>query len=131
MRITKPELPDVLKLLTFTFGLAIIALIYIGVHVSSGPALPAMPDYGDQDGARNAARQFVTRRLLAPATAKFSPDEETPASGGGGRWVVSGYVDAQNVYGALIRQQYSVAMEYTAGQDKPWSLRDVKIAPRI
>lgn len=45
--------------------------------------------------------------LKAPATAIFPDFDEMIVNGGGGRYSVSGFVDSQNSYGALLRDNFS------------------------
>lgn len=61
----------------------------------------------DRAEAVAMAKEFVKRRLKAPASADFASILEhsvTPA--GSNQFVVSGYVDAQNSFGAQIRTRY-------------------------
>ena len=53
--------------------------------------------------------------LKSPASAIFPPLNEMWVNGSGGHYVVSGYVDSQNSYGATIRTQftYNVEKDYT------------------
>lgn len=50
-------------------------------------------------------REGVKARLKAPSTAQFG--EETTAGMSETRWKVSGVVDAQNGFGAMLRKRYS------------------------
>lgn len=106
---------------------------------SSGPKSPATSDTPSKDaqlGARRAAAleqenekenelrnemihaySMATReiksQLKAPSTAEFSSlwDEETKiAPYGYHQWLVSGFVDAQNSFGAMLRQNWNVIM---------------------
>jgi len=71
------------------------------------------------------AEKAVKERLVAPATARFSGHiAERQADG---RWIVCGYVDAQNRFGALIRNKFCVALRYR-GQGS-WEVLDVLIVP--
>jgi len=66
--------------------------------------------------AAATCEELVERQLKAPATAKFAPARETViANLGGGKYRVSGYVDSQNSFGALIRSRYSCAVTTTNG----------------
>ena len=60
-----------------------------------------------EDDAINAAYKIVRDRLKSPATARFSNSEASLAADSC-TWTVSGYVDAQNGFGALIRAKYTV-----------------------
>ena len=84
-------------------------------------------DLGDACSAQlMCENHFVKDRLLSPSSAKFSPDAETKAvSLGDERWTVTGYVDSQNVYGAMLRSPYTCTVKYL-GQDK-WRQESVEI----
>lgn len=67
----------------------------------------------DKTDAITTAQQFVKEQLKAPTTASFS--EDAWHDNGDSTYVVSGKVDAQNSYGAKIRQDYIVKMQYLGG----------------
>jgi len=56
------------------------------------------------------AKSLVREHLMAPATAKFPFSTSTYVSrfDDHGTWCVMGQVDAQNVFGALLRSEYTV-----------------------
>lgn len=74
------------------------------------------------------AQDFVTQQLKAPASAQFpSPTTDNcQTAQDGNKWFVTSYVDAQNSYGALIRSDYGVEMNYKPS-DSTWHLVDVAI----
>lgn len=68
------------------------------------PIFASETDPGSSYDAYDMAMFFVSDRLKAPATAQFSPFGVTvirmePDF----KWVVKGYVDSQNSFGALIQ----------------------------
>jgi len=67
----------------------------------------------------------VKEKLYAPATARFSDIRYTQVEDD--TWIVCGYVDAQNLFGALIRQRFYCTLKYL-GNDK-WQAIDVFIFP--
>lgn len=75
------------------------------------------------------ACQFVKDRLKAPATASFPwgfkeyKIEEVAKE----RYRVSGYVDAQNIFGAMIRQRWTVLMHRTDPVKQMWALEKIEI----
>ena len=82
--------------------------------------------------AVHACQEFATQWLLAPATAQFPPldtaevkraydiqGNEMPQS-----YEVRSYVDAQNAFGALIRQRYQCIVTLD-GRSETWTLEDV------
>lgn len=64
------------------------------------------------------AKQFVMQRLKAPSTAKFAWYNETSVLiTGACEYTIQSYVDAQNSFGAMIRNQYSAEVRYDPIQD--------------
>lgn len=78
----------------------------------------------DEVDARLMCREFVEERLKAPSTAKFDRRSETAMHHGGGRYAVTGTVDAQNAFGATIRSRYGCELHYSRGK---WYLDDIWI----
>jgi len=81
---------------------------------------------GDID-AYVMANAFVKERLKSPASADFPYYHERGISIkflGDNTYSVSGYVDSQNSFGALIRTDYYCKVKYN-GNDN-WSLLDIK-----
>ena len=62
------------------------------------------------------AKEAILKQLKAPSTAEFGSVLDTKigklADSGPNTFVVQGYVDAQNGFGAQIRQDYQVIMEF-------------------
>jgi RNA polymerase subunit RPABC4/transcription elongation factor Spt4 len=86
---------------------------------------------GSSYAAHVMAEKFVTRELRSPASARFSgiTDPETVISDlGAGRFRVSGYVDSQNGFGALLRSNYTCTVKY--GGHDTWSPEAVSVLPR-
>lgn len=72
------------------------------------------------------AEKFVSRQLLSPSTAKFSGYSDTSAMNvGGGDFIVTGWVDSQNVFGATIRSTYS-AFLHRSGDG--WAAKNVVVS---
>lgn len=79
----------------------------------------------DEVSAVSVAKDFVLARLKAPATAAFGPyDSFRATSMGDCRWMVTGYVDAENSFGAKLRMPFSSMVQYQA-ETKKWRLEDV------
>lgn len=83
-------------------GVVVIALCAIGFL--------ARPDTGGdaEYSAKIACRDFVKQRLKAPATADFT-DEVVNVDGQ--TYSVTGNVDAENSFGAKLRQTYTCVLE--------------------
>ena len=79
-----------------------------------------------------AATDFITERSLTASTAKFCPFTEAKFGtlSATGQDAMTGWVDMQNTFGAMIRSHFtavfrkdaprSVAMVQWAGEDRPW-----------
>ncbi len=64
--------------------------------------------------AKICAEKAVRDALKSPATAKFcSYSEMTAKNVGGNDWVVTGYVDAENSFGAMLRENWTVKLTLT------------------
>ncbi|MBX3042871.1 MAG: hypothetical protein KIT33_12115 [Candidatus Kapabacteria bacterium] len=68
---------------------------------------------------------FVKDNLKSPSTAKFGNIREYTANNIDlGKWTVTGYVDSQNSFGAVIRTKYAVTIQYDVKNDK-WTLEQI------
>ncbi len=79
---------------------------------------------GNEVAAKVRAEMFVTDQLKAPRTARFPSTTSYVARSFDDTWMVSGYVDAQNSYGAMIRSEWFVTLRYE-GRDK-WKLVSIE-----
>lgn len=72
---------------------------------------------------------FVKDRLKSPSSAKFQPYSASNVRDlGNGVYEVTGYVDAQNSFGAMIRNRYYCKLRY-AGGDR-WVAESVEVFTR-
>jgi hypothetical protein len=73
-------------------------------------------------GAKIACQKFITDRLKAPTTAVFGAAkvEERKAA-----YVVTGSVDAENSFSAMVRDDYSCTVDWT--REDGWRLRNLSI----
>jgi len=62
------------------------------------------------------------KRSKAPSSAKFGGDDTVNT---GDRWVVSGYVDAQNAFGASLRSPYTCHLRVA---EDVWTLDNLEFA---
>lgn len=64
--------------------------------------------------AKIYAQIAVKRNLKSPSTAKFCKyDEMTAENTSGNNWEITGYVDAQNSFGAELREYWTVTLTLT------------------
>lgn len=71
-------------------------------------------NYNTEGRAIVCAEMAVEDQLKSPSTAKFCPSYEMIATNlGGDNWKVTGYVDAQNSFGAEIREYWTVTFTLT------------------
>ncbi|MBR2320269.1 MAG: hypothetical protein IKA50_05760 [Clostridia bacterium] len=71
-------------------------------------------NYNTEGRAIVCAEMAVEERLKSPSTAKFCPSYEMTATNlGGDNWKVTGYVDAQNSFGAEVREYWTVTFTLT------------------
>lgn len=60
--------------------------------------------------AYRTTTNYIAEILVAPASAQFSPIENTGVKLDGSYTTVSGYVDSQNSFGAMLRTKFTVLM---------------------
>jgi hypothetical protein len=92
---------------------------------------------GDKTSAWVMAKQFVEDTLASPGTADygsllkgtFQNPKDHVRSLGDKEYLVEGWVDAQNRYGAVVRSDFKVKLKYMGG-DKWNLLEPVELRPR-
>lgn len=105
---------------------AIVALVvYGGQWAAKSPYVPNRVD------AQIVCQGFVKEALRSPASAVFSNDV-TAFRTSGDTWIVNGWVDAQNGFGANIRNNYECRTTYTGTTRATlkWSPDVVNVVPR-
>ena len=71
--------------------------------------------YGHTKGDAFAiAEKAVKGKLKSPSTAKFCSVTEATIGCSGNTWVVRGWVDAQNGFGATVRTQFAVTFTFAS-----------------
>ena len=60
--------------------------------------------------AYNEAKKNILLSLKSPSSAKFTDENEITISKNGDRYIVQGFVDAQNSYGAALRSKYKATI---------------------
>jgi len=65
----------------------------------------------DEDWAIHNTKEFITSNLKAPTTAEFPSDEEFKVEHIKDNYYnITGYVDSENGFGAMVRMHYKVKM---------------------
>jgi hypothetical protein len=79
--------------------------------------------------AWSMCQQFVSERLRVPKSAEFADFFDSQSRGGqDGEYEIHSYVDAQNGFGALIRNSYVCTVRHQSGTS--YQLVDLKMTPR-
>lgn len=78
------------------------------------------PDIGDKYSAAVMCEEFVKDRLKSPVSAEFDTENGERVKGA---WRVTGTVDSENSFGALIRNDFTCVVKY-AGDDE-WRLQSL------
>jgi hypothetical protein len=86
-----------------TLAVLVVLVVAAGAVLAYVLARPTGPNTAGQIAA---CRELVKQNLKAPATAQFS-DEAVAKQPTGGLYEIHGLVDAQNSFGALLRQRYT------------------------
>lgn len=126
-----PDVGDaILQLLTR--GVVMLGMIMVIVWVlfpksEVKTAPPRSEPTFDAFTAQSSCESFVKRLLKAPSTADFAPHGELQISGSGtGPWTVVGYVDAQNSFGAMLRQNYFCKVHFEGETAYPDDVRIIE-----
>jgi len=116
----------------------LLLFVVILVSCSSEPK-PYTPDYSTTEGVEEFARkafitaqEYVKDNLKSPSTAKFpfleyswsDPDTATNTI------IIKSHVDAQNAFGATIRNTFYVKLKFNGGlweEKSNWSLIDIQL----
>lgn len=94
---------------------------YVGIYdkgYKSSTSKKKTDTYGhDEFDAEVIAEKKVKEKLKSPSTAKFCSHEEYTISVSGNTWTVSGYVDAQNSFGATLRNTFTIKFTFTNSEN--------------
>ncbi len=100
----------------------VISLVVLALVI--GVAVYGFSGSGSQEGedsfghdwavAMTVAEKAVKSELKSPSSAEFSSKNETTINVSGNTWTVSGWVEAQNSFGATIRNSYSVKFTFNS-----------------
>lgn len=109
-------------------ALGVVAFIFIIIVISQYQSDRSMQiKEPDRIGLVVVARDFVKRNLKAPSTAESGTTNGTRVNSlGNNQYEVSGYIDAQNSFGAMLRNNFYVKMEYHPARDT-YTLLDIRV----
>lgn len=127
-------------------ALAILWPAY-SVYRFNHPKSPSAPSVSasDSEGATGSApsdqstmavvqcQNYVKDRLRSPSTADFPWLDHAVVPRGNETYMVKSYVDAQNGFGATVRNDYICEIRYTGGEAADqgnWSLIDLSLSVR-
>jgi len=116
--------------------LAAAAWFWAGVFTGTSPIFKPDPNFGvsaefyaRKSSARAECERAVRNSLRAPATASFSGVGATDVRDAGvNGWIVDGWVDSQNGFGAMLRSNYRCSLMPVGST--AWLLKDVSVTPR-
>lgn len=95
------------------WGVIFVLVIVVWSVVSSLGGEDLSSDSEDLGwSAQNACEEFVEKRLKSPSTAEF----DTQVSGSDGAYTVTGTVDSQNSFGAMIRNDFNCEVHESGDQ---------------
>ena len=102
-------------------GMAAVLLIYGAIICNQFPtssnttssSIDTDSWFHDEYDAFAAAQSVVKSKLKSPSTAKFCSAREATISRSGDTWTIYGWVEAQNSFGATIRNNFTVKITFT------------------
>lgn len=98
---------------------AIAFVIVVAFAISGGTfSTSSVPD---ETGARLACHHSVRQQLRAPSTASFAPASDTRIARSGSEWTLTGWVDAENAFGATVRSTWRCEARWLG--DGEWEAR--------
>ena len=107
---TITKVQDNKKTINFVSGVVAVVLVFgIIIGISQGCEFE-----NDESDAWVCAQNVVESRLKSPSTADFcSYPEATVTDLGNNRYRITGYVDAQNSFGVVVRSYFTVTLTLT------------------
>lgn len=114
-------------------GCGCLGLLAIPIFIAMlTPSSKTDEKLGETDRSIDAmlmCQEFVGRKLKAPGSAEFSSHSQTSIKKNSEtQYGVIGWVDAQNSFGAKLRNSYVCVVEYQGGEK--WTAKTVELVPR-
>ncbi len=87
-----------------------------------------LPEISQETKAKYEAMHFVLGRIKTPSTASFPEpiSEWVCIKQGDGSYIVSAHVDAQNLFGAMLRNNFKAVVQQEPGSDD-WRLKGLEM----
>lgn len=110
-----------------TISLVALALIIFSLVYFSNMMEPGTKSEPESITIMVMTQGLVENNLKAPSTAKHpSLSDYSIDNLGGGKYKVSSYVDSQNSFGAMLRQEYTAIIKHVGGDGDKWILESVQ-----
>lgn len=102
------------------------ALLFVVAAVAIRISTPSIPSKGDDSIlACMMTQKFVKARLKTPTAARFvGCNRDAISYAGNGEYIVTGYVDSQNSFGAQVRTHFAARLQKQAGN--AWKLLNLE-----
>jgi uncharacterized membrane protein YeiB len=100
--------------------LAVLVVLFVVANLIKTP----LPAVSNQE-AYDQAKQFVSAKLVAPATADFALKYIVTTNDARTNFTIQAYVDSQNNFGAKTRKNFLVQMKFEA-KSRTWTLIDLR-----
>lgn len=111
----------VVMLFVMAVALCTVGIAAVTSRMEEPPTDPASADRSTD--AEVMCEESINKRLKAPASAKYTHQNSRK---NGAQYVVSGYVDSQNSFGAMVRTRFTCTV--TDQGDGTWQLDDLQLA---
>lgn len=111
--------PEVPQWMTWLGVAVVVAIVLLCSGVFTGGSDEPSDEANAFDAERVCKDEFIPKRLKAPASAEYNLD----VTGGPTTYTVSGTVDSQNSFGAMIRNDVTCIVE--VADEERWRLVSV------
>lgn len=115
-QVKRPSRGGLVLLGLLAAGIVVLVVSFAGNGTDDAPADPS------GDAKRVCVEEFVPKRLKAPSTAEFSG---VTVASSGEVYTVTGSVDAQNSFGAMIRSSFTCVVRDAGSQ---WVLQSAAVS---
>lgn len=117
----KKKMGSFKKFVAGTFALIVLIAVISAVSNSNTstttPATNSTPTQSDRETTSIVfAEKVIKDTLKAPSTAKFVDVKAYELTNEKDVWAINGFVDSQNSFGAVIRSQWEVQLDYRDGK---------------